>query len=329
MSFKIQNCNRPELIDAFSDSTAEHDLIRHRFPFNREHWIVMQDGQCVGRVGAALSISDPKRGYIGFFKNDLQKEDRILLSKQLLETAEQWLKQMGAKQVYGPIHYSTWFNYRFQSKIECFNNARDQQFDWEPKYDPRSIHEWIDHGYQEVEKYHSKAHAGIKPVLKLTESNYNRLISEGYSTQTINLKQDPIHTLKTLEKINRHSFTDQFLIEPLDPVAYESLYAKPFSDKLSELSFFIKDPKGEEIGYSFSFIDHDYLVWKTMAIEKNHQGKSLATLAIHQTIRLATERGITNMVAALMKTGAQSELLLNRISKPLWTHEYILLRKDL
>lgn len=329
MNFSLLICDNPELMKGFSQTPSELELLCYPFQFKRNHWIALHSGIMAGRIGAAVSLADPTRGYIGFYRNQMNGTDRSQLANQLLDTAENWLRKNGVHQIYGPVDYSTWFNYRFQSKIQIFNSSVDHQFDWEPKYDPLSLQDWFQKGYQEVEKYHSKAHTGIEQVLKLTEPNSSRLISEGYSFKPIDFKLHKEASKKTIDQINRNSFTGQFLFEPLDPVAYETLYAKPFVEWLSELSFFILNSEGRAIGYSFSFIDHGYLVWKTMAIEKEYQGKSLATLVIHRTIQLAIQQGITNMVAALMKSGGQSELLLNRISKPLWTHEYTLLIKKL
>ena len=329
MSYSIRTCKNFDDLKLFANSNQELELVNFPFNFKREHWIVERNNQIIGRISACISSSEPTRGYIGFYQRILNDPEGFLVGALLLKTSEQWLKDNNIKEIIGPINYSTWFNYRFQVESTLNTNSLDTQFEWEPKPAIDYYSDWIKNDYFICENYNSKAYSNIEKALKPTEGSYLKLISLGYKTRPIQMSEFPVQELKTISNINENSFTDHFLVEPIEPLAYQELYAKPFMKYISEYCFFILNPEGKEIGYSFSFEDQNYLIWKTMAIKKDYQGKGLATLVINHTLQLAQKNGLSNMVAALMRQGAPSEILLNKISTPLWTHHYSLLKKSI
>jgi len=329
MSLTIRACKNTEDLEKFAKNTYELSLLQFPFSFKREHWIVEKDSKQVGRISANLSTSDPLRGYLGFYLTELNETDRAQISSLLLSTAETWLKEQGVKQVYGPVNYSTWFSYRFQTETEYIHPAQDPQFEWEPAYAPEYFSDWEKNAYLEADHYHTKAFGKISETIQPTEASYDRLVSEGFSMRQIDLRNFPERELAAITKINQQSFSDKFLVEPIDPIAFQKLYAAPLLKHISHLSIFILDPEQKEIGYCFSFVDQGYFVWKTMAVMKEFQGKSLASAAIHYSLKLAEKEGVNDMVTALIREGAQSEVLLKKFPYHQWTHHYRLLKKEL
>ena len=325
----IRPCVSTLDLQNFAQTPLELEMIQFPFTFKREHWLVEKNNKIIGRIAACISLSDPNRGYIGFYENDLEDSDRESISVLLLSTAESWLKKHGIRTVFGPINYSTWFNYRFQTEVERTADATDSQFEWEPTLAPEYFSDWKNNGFSIADTYHSKAYSKIGNSLKPTEPAYQKFIEQGFSMRPMQFQEFPEREAKAITKINRNSFSDNFIVEPIDPVAYQKLYAAPFSKYISDLCFFMLDPDKNEIGYNFSFVDQGYFVWKTMAIMKEFQGKSISTASIHYSLCLAQKKGVDNMVAALIRAGAPSEVLLNKISTALWTHHYSLLKKEI
>jgi GNAT superfamily N-acetyltransferase len=108
------------------------------------------------------------------------------------------------------------------------------------------------------------------------------------------------------------------------------LIAPQYFSRLSEYTFFILNPAGEEIGYFFLFVENGYLVWKTVAILPEYQGAGLASFGIHHALQLALRNGVDKLLAALIRNGAPSEVLLNRAkSLQLWEHRYAVFEKSI
>jgi GNAT superfamily N-acetyltransferase len=299
----------------------QQELIQYPFSFPKKHW--NRDG---GTIGACVSPSDPTRGYIGFYQ-PLNEAN----GKQLLASAVQWLQEQGVQKIYGPIDYSTWFDYRF-----LISTTGGPEFSFEPGRSSLDYaKQWTDFGFTLCEEYHSRAYDGIHTALPKTQSSFEKFYQLGYRTRSMDMAMHRDREILAITQINQLSFDRAFLSEPLDAEAYRKLYVPRFEGLLSDsngnendsLSFFILDPTGKEIGYFFLFQDagdqdKPYLIWKTLAIMQLHQGQGLATFGIHHALQIAKKRNLDSMVAALIRKGAPSEILLNKIYDLKWEHRY-------
>lgn len=328
------NTSGMDWISVFSQNEEEQRTLAHPFSFARAHFVAQKEGCTVGRISANRSPSQPKRGYFGFFDvdPDLGKETS-LCAALLLESAESWLRAQGVEQVFGPVNYSTLFDYRVRldSDLEARESPR---FSWEPNQ-PESQLQWLhESGYQLHEEYRSTAFRDSGLVLPVSENRYREAMDSGFTVRPI--RQDKEKSgilesdLRALFKINSKSFQESFLSEPFDLKAYQQLNIPRYEKLLSDLSFFIVSPGGEEIGYFFLFVDQGYLVWKTLAILPEYQKAGLAGFGIHYAIQTANARGISKVVTALIRKGAPSESLLEKAAPlRLWTHRYGVFNKSL
>lgn len=317
-----------EAIVRFARTDFERKLISYPFEFERTHFIDERNGVIVGRVSANLSLRDSTRGYIGMFDYQTSIDDSEQGASILIESAVRWLMNRGVKKIYGPVNYSTLFQYRFELPRDE-NEVAAPVFFWEPTQPEGFIKSFQNVGFTVAEEYHSRAYSNLQLILPKSQTRYEEALKSGFSTRPIDLASKPEHELKMLSKINAGSFDESFLAEPFDEKIYKALVAPQFIQYLSEFSFFILNQKGEEIGYFFLFPESDYLIWKTVAILPEYQGFGLAGFGIHHALMLAEKYSIKKVVCALIRKGAPSEVLLSRaVPFKIWEHRYAVFEKN-
>lgn len=116
---------------------AVEDLLKPKHPFyaNGEvkNWIAKKDGKLIGRISAVYNHAHNKyheeqRGFFGFFEAANDQE----LTEKLFSTAENWLKEKGAKSVLGPMNPST--NYECGTLVEGFDDPPQIMMTYNQKY---------------------------------------------------------------------------------------------------------------------------------------------------------------------------------------------------
>ncbi|MBU6155141.1 MAG: GNAT family N-acetyltransferase, partial [Bdellovibrionales bacterium] len=320
----IRELSLEEAILHFPRSQEEREILSYPFDFRRTHFVADLGGKTVGRISANVSKSDALRGYFGFFhvEPDLSTYERGLSARELLSSAETWLKENRVGHIVGPVNYSTLFDYRIRLDSEEEAISRGSFF-WEPVNTKGQVGWLTEAGYRLHEEYHSRAYRDVDHFLPVSEARYQEALSAGFKTRPIRFSGAESPDLEILYRINTLAFQDSFLAEPFDLNAYQTLNVPKYTKLLSEFSFFLLDPKGTEVGYFFLFPDQGYLVWKTLAVLPEYQKSGLAGFGIHHALKLALGQGITKVVAALIRKGAPSESLISR-AEPLriWEHRY-------
>jgi GNAT superfamily N-acetyltransferase len=326
---KIVKADLKSDLDRFSRDEWEKQVLRYPFSFEREHFLACEGDRIVGRIAANRSERDPSRGYVGFFRVEETVDRGRSVAHALFQQAESWLKARGVLKCYGPVNYHTLFDYRLRLPDRA-GDPEAPSFFWEPSQ-PSGQVDWFEaHGYVLHEEYHSRAYRNLDSILPKSSKRYQGALDAGFSTRPIELVTEPAKTLAALVRINSGSFAESALAEPFDSAAYRALVAPRFTGLLSEFSFFILNPAGEEIGYFFLFQESGVLVWKTLAILPEYQGAGLAAFGIHHALLLAEKHGIKEVVSALIRKGAQSEHLLKRGEEFLvWEHRYGVFVKEL
>ena len=325
----IHSLSLKEAETRFAKTPFEKKMVSYPFSFERAHFIDEENGQVLGRISANLSVKDPTRGYIGFFECDLSKPHAIERAKKLIHTAENWLKQRGVKTAYGPVNYFTLFSYRFELPRD--ENAKNTpEFSWEPTQPEAYVSFFTDEGYTVADEYFSKAYRLSNEVVEKSSHRFQAAEQAGFKTRPIDLKTDLKHELQALAKINEGSFQESFLSEPFDSKTYVTLGAPQFFEKITDFSFFLLNPQGKEVGYFFLFEDQGYLVWKTLAILPEYQKAGLAGFGMYHSFLKAQQKGLTQVITALIRRGAPSEVLLHRAQDLfLWEHRYAVFQKTL
>ncbi len=284
-----------------------------------EFWTLHQSSpsEC-GRMAAYLSSSYPQVGYIGFFE-----AENFSIAQALIENAIKWLKTQGVKKIYGPINWNTWFSYRFRVQEDS-----SQAFRFEPVNPPEYPIWFQELGFQIIETYHTDGLDGIQGIADETKNDYQKAISCGYQIRTLDSTVPLEQELQILYEISLPAFQFNFLFEPIPFDFFKKLYVPLFQSADPKLLLFICNPKGKPLGYFFSFIEFDYLVLKTTAIHPEARGLGLSNAMLHAAVNEAMKKGVKKSIAALMKTGIQSESY-SRKQNILWRHEYGLFEKNI
>jgi GNAT superfamily N-acetyltransferase len=324
----IRQLGLEELVTGFARTEFERAIFGFPFGFDRAHW--MEEGvDRPGRLAANVSSRDPESGYIGFFDMDPSVPGATDRALALIGDAILWLRARGVRTVHGPVNYHTLFDYRFRLEDGPGTESAPVFF-WEPSQ-PAVHVDWFKRaGFLQVEEYHSRGYRNLDLILPKSRDRYEQALKKGFSVRSLDFACNRNRDLQALTRINAGSFEQSFLAEPFDNRAYQELVAPRFASLLSEFSFFILNPEGEEIGYFFLFPESGYLVWKTLAILPVYQGAGLAAFGIHHALTLASGHGIERVVSALIRNGAASEHLLKRGEEyQIWEHRYGVFRKTL
>lgn len=307
-------------------------------PFAREFWLACDDerdagriasraaSRVIGRIGASLSAVHAGAGAIGFFELDVEHPRAEEAGLKLLNVACDWLKARQARVAHGPMNYNTWFPYRF--RLESEERPSGLQFAWEPVNPPRSVEIFLKSGFSRLEEYHSQGHAGLDAFAAATRPAYERALAKGYSFRSFDASRALEVDVPALYEISMVGFKDNFLFEPIPFEAFRDLYVPIVTKMDLSLSHMAFDERGKAVAFFFCFEDQGYVVYKSVAVDPVARGQGLSNAVAHLAAEVGLKRGLTKMITALVKIGAQSESYARKV-RLLWEHKYVLLTKDL
>ena len=308
-------------------------ILAKPLPVPREQWVVVDDsGAFRGRIGAALSIGHPGLGTIGHF--ELSRPDDEPTCRLLLDAAAHFLRDHGARRAVGPLHLNTWLPYRFATRTDG-----PEHFAWEPSNPPEYPELWKRLGFRCEQRYASQGHADPARFLDAMKPSWDRALSSGYRFRKWDSSRLLDQEVPILHDLSMKGFRDNFLFEPLPIPLFRELYV-PLTEKRAgvdldatlAISAFLLSPDGQEVGFSFNFIDPTggvpRIVLKTATILPEHRGRGLSNALMFETLRGLDLSRHPEFVAALVRDGAQSESY-GRHCSTLWRHEYELLSIEL
>ncbi len=304
-------------------------LVSMPFPKAREFWLaVSNDGSVLGQVGASLSLHHPGTGYVGFYslRDPLDETTASLL----LDEACRFLKASGANRAVGPMHLNTWLPYRF-----ALPSSGPGPFMWEPGNHPNDPVLWKKNGFTREMLYASQGHDGLGQLVSAMKPAWDKARALGFSFRNVDSERLLDQELPILHRLSMAGFSDNHLFEPLPANLFRELYV-PLAGKNARqnlaLAAFVLSPEGEEVGFSFSFIDPSHgkprVVLKTATILPEFRGRGLSNALFYETLGSLDLTLHTEFVAALVKQGAQSESY-GKHCPMLWRHEYELLVRSL
>lgn len=294
------------------------NLLQLPFPRPAEFWVSRSGNQ---RIGANISLTQPDVGFIGFFETKTDPSE-LSIAHDLLTQAESFLRSQGAKKIYGPLNYNTWFPYRFG-----LPHTDHLRFTWEPAQPEPYLQLWLKAGYQICETYQSVGLHGLTEYALKTEGSYRQALSRGYQFRMFDVAHLESKEIPALYQLSMAGFQENFLFEPLDLQGFSQIYVPAMKKADLSYSFFALDPHGKEVGFFYGFADQGYLVLKTTAIHPDHRGQGLSNALTYLQTNVAIQNGLKGFITALVRKGAQSESYKKK-AEALWTHDYVLLEKQ-
>lgn len=276
-----------------------------------------KDGAVVLRSMICLTPF-PDLAYFGLFDFDYKNPDTKKIINEFKRFITEWCQTQGASKIYGPINFSTWLPYRLMSSVEG-----GPPFSFEPDRPIEYAQLLKQEGFSTNQLFSSKGYAELENILALTKLDYEKALGLGFTFEFFP-KELNLEDMKDLHRLSLKIFDDNYLATPIDFETFRTLYAAQSKKEDYTLSLFIKSASGERIGYFINFIENGYCVVKTIGIDKQYRGSGLSNGSMYLSLKKAGEMGVHQMVAAMVKEGAQSESY-GRKMKLLWTHLYEIL----
>ncbi|WP_052572930.1 GNAT family N-acetyltransferase [Haloferula sp. BvORR071] len=254
-----------------------------------------------GRIATAAlwwsdvpAYGDHKVGTIGGFESFSAEA-----SAQLLEAAEERLREAGCTIAIGPMNANTWRRHRF-----VIESSGRGPFLLEPRNNPAFPEWWRAAGYQELSRYSSSlmpldGSSVVSPTLK------ERLERSGIAIR-------PLHgdryddELRAIYAISLRSFANNFLYTPLEEEGFLGAYRKVQS-RVDPDFVRIAEKDGVPCGFVFAIADLEAaargekpaLIVKTLAVDPESRCAGLGSLLVDEVHRLGREKGFTEAIHAL------------------------------
>ncbi len=317
--------------NALIPEQLEQGLIEMQLPVPRDFWILEQDGAPIGRIGASLSSRYPQTGYIGFFEVDIRLAGTERAARILIEAACGFL-QGRASRVYGPLNLNTWLPYRFRV------NERDQRcFPWEPVNPPDYVEHFLAAGFEHSIDYHSTAFGNLDRFLTETENDYKGALAKGFRFRQLDWSRLFQGESSMFYRIANEAFADNFLFESLPQPLFDQFIGQ-FYKPGQDCTCVAVSPQGDDVGFFYVFTDQHlpspgatpetYAVLKSTAVTKQARGQRLSNALAHLAVKSAVAKGAQFAIAALVRSGLQSESYAKK-GTPAWQHHYALFEKRL
>lgn len=312
-STQAKKHGRPEV-----HSLSEYLLIKTFPEIEKELWIVEDDQfEIVAKIGVNLLLEEGKLYTVfGFFDIDLEHKDQGYAFSLLLEEISKWARKNKSKNLVGPMNFNTWFSNRF--KVKGF----DHSYAWEP-HNPYEYYDLFIKNDFEVDKvYLSKFYSTTALIMERTLPGYEHAKSKGYSFRGIDVLKD----VEVLYKLNTKCFAQNYLYSPITIEQYRNTHIRAISGTDLSLSFFIMDAEEVERGYVYAFENNGFLIIKTILIDPEARGASLSSAMLYESLKQATQKGISKTAGALVREGNISEQFFKTLGEPLVEHRYNMLR---
>jgi GNAT superfamily N-acetyltransferase len=286
--------------------------LRKSYPVHRyakvNNYMVLRNNEVVFRASAIINPylqENNSLGLIGFFETISDYK----LFETLMDKILQYFKQRNIKKIIAPLNFNTFHKYRFVTYgFDKYFILDIQNKEYYPDFFQKF-------GFKILKNYYSKVSTDIILNLELSKSKYDLVIKDGFKFR----KMDKNSFIKECEKIYElsvNNFEDSFLYTEISFEEFIEIY-KPFQNYLDiiQVYFAVKDDK--EIGFIFSIFYQDYVVFKSMAIDKDYRNQGIGTALFHLLYQQALKKSINKLIYAFMREDNSSILKLTRNSDTL------------
>ena len=205
-------------------------------------WVALDGDKVVGRIAAMINpdIHFEKRavGLIGLYEAESDYE----ITRQLIDAAVSFLKEKKCTYIWGPMSFSIWHGYRF--KIDCFEDTPCIGEPQNPPYYPEYFkkygfapsHEWESHFID---------CAGMQKIRDSNQEQYELFKRLGYQAEKAANKKLLHICWQLIMKIFKDFPGFSYIAEEDLLTLYEDI---PYLME-KNASFFIKDPRGDYVGF--------------------------------------------------------------------------------
>lgn len=210
-------------------------------------------------------------------------------SQELFNKIEAKAKQLGYKDIIGPLNYTTWMSYRFATNNFDFKLYPDCT---NPKYYVDFVKKL---GYQELYTYRS-AYINMKNKLyDIGELVYKEKLKEGYEFKTF-IGEEAYDLAKDVYNISIDAFEGSYLYSEIPFECFEQIYLEWTKKIKLILIVAYKDDKaiGYVMGYENPF-SKDFIS-KTSAVLKSYQKHKVYVALLYLGCKYVLNLGYDKMI---------------------------------
>lgn len=222
----------------------------------------------------------------GFTKLSKNKKE----ATQLFKKIEAKAKQLGYKDIVGPLNYTTWMSYRW-----ALNN-----YDMKLIPDCDNPSYYIDYikdlGYDELYTYRSAMVKVKNPLYALGKIAYESKLKEGYNFKLYRGKE-AYDLVKDIYEISLDAFAGSYLYSEIPFEYFDQVYLSWTRDL--DLSMFVAfNPEGRAVGYVVGYMSPDgkMFISKTSAVLKEYQKNKVYTALLYLGSKYVQDLGFDEML---------------------------------
>ena len=298
-------------------------FVTSQYPKPKEFWIVEKEGKPIARAGVTLSITRPGVGYFGFVEVDVRNSHASDAIRLLDAEAMKWFKDHGAKLIYGPMNFSTWFQHRLRVNPESDSRV----FKFEPYHPPQYVGYFEQLGYKSCGLWNT---AGIKDpteYLSHISKAKQKLVDGGWKFTPFSEIDFDKELVPKLFELSLKTFSTNFLYEPIDYASFSGLYGHMKSSPDMKHSIAAYSPEGKFAAFCLGLLEQDHLFIKSAAVSPDFQSLGLLNAVISSSATLCQGQ-FKHFSGAMVKIGNRSGSF-TRHGEQLWEHLYELYSKEI
>jgi uncharacterized protein YqgV (UPF0045/DUF77 family) len=260
-----------------------------------------------------LLVLKHRKGYLGY----LEGLDENSLSK-IITKAQDIVKESGYKEMFAPVDLSIWHSHRLNLSSPFKNFKKEKDGIYNEPNNPDFYKKCLEENSFNIKtKYLTTKAADIKQ--KLEKINKKLAPNPEYSIKKIDLK---IINLKYFYKIYQSS-KSLFLKVPgffnIGLISFLWLYLNPTSYKIDHKFLYGCFHKSELVGFCYFYVQEvDYqksMIFKTIAIDKQHQGSSCFWLLNQKVYEICLEHEVAAIYYTFMLEGNKTSQIISKQSK--------------
>ena len=243
-----------------------------------------------GKSSLVLIVNNRLKKHNGMFgfvvlKNDFDE------AKGLFEAAERRARELGFRELIGPLNYNTWMSYRWALNRydvkyypDCENEAYHVDF-------IRRL------GYSELYTYRS-AHVKLDNALfGMSEGVYRQKLDEGFTFRFVS-NDEAFALAGEIFDLCRDAFAGGILYSEISRGEFETIYLSQLKaiDGVEMIAAF---DGGEPAGFSMGYVDpfdRRHYISKTTAVRKKYQHQRLYLALLYLGYRHIRELGYDDVV---------------------------------
>ena len=316
---------------ALLPAQLERGLVEMQLPAPCNFWLLEEDGNPIGRIGANVSCRSAQTGYVGFFEVDTRRAGAGEAAQKLIETACGFLQGKAAS-VFGPVNLNTWLPYRLR-----VDERDERRFTWEPVNPPDYVEHFLAAGFKRRIDYHSTAFGNLERFLEQTEADYDIARANGFRFRKLDWSRLFKGEASMLYRISNEAFEDSFLFETIPQALFDQFIGQLGKGE-QDCSHAAVSPQGDDVGFFYAFTDRHfpcpgadpetYAVLKSTGVSREARGQRLSNALAHLAVKSAAEKGAQYGIAALVRSGIQSESYARK-GDSFWQHHYALFERRL